>query len=336
MVDQQHRDLERILVLSENNNVGRMTGAYPAKKGRMGSESSHCSTPQVVRNDAIKGTLDLSISHYLWLMRHIAPQECCRNTTRRFADDRKSKARILGATASPGWNEAGVEEVCERLHLSGIHVRGSKETMLEPYASNLEVEEIKVPVPQELRELAKPLDGWLEAIIQRERRLGHYVRSGTITMGGLNEAMSRVQGAIARQERIAYRSAAEIAVAIRLLILSNLLVSQGVAAARESLSRMKVRAEAKGKEAKSIREFISINESVTCPIDWIQWTKFTVRYLSHAVLCAMKSDGILMVKPSYSLTIVIQYQLLLATYKTFQEFELPPSLGRQTVLGSQV
>ena len=260
LVDQQHRDLNRVLVMSDGNRVGRMTGTTPPakRKDEWALSRVTVATPQVVRNDALKGNLDLSDVALLVVDEaHRATGNAAVAQLGDLLIAANPEGRILGATASPGWNEAGVEEVCERLHLSGIHVRGSKEAMLEPYASNLEVEEIKVPVPQELRELARPLNGWLEAIVQRERRLGHYVRSGTITVGGLNEAMRRVQAAIAREERIAYRSAADIGVSIRLLTLSNLLVSQGVAAARESLSRMKDRANAKGKEARSIHEFIS-------------------------------------------------------------------------------
>ena len=260
LVDQQHRDLDRVLVMNDGGKVGRMTGSIsPAKrKGEWAQSRVTVATPQVVRNDALKGNLDLSDVALLVVDEaHRATGNAAVAQLGDLLIAANPEARILGATASPGWNEIGVEEVCDRLHLSGIHVRGSKETMLEPYASNLEVEEIKVPVPQELRELARPLEGWLEAIVQRERRLGHYVRSGIITVGGLNEAMRRVQAAIARDERIAYRSAADIGVSIRLLTLSNLLVSQGVAAARESLSRMKDRANAKGKEARSINEFIS-------------------------------------------------------------------------------
>ena len=260
LVDQQHRGLERVLSVREEDRVGRLTGATPPakRKGEWSQNRITVATPQVVRNDALKGTLDLS--DIALLVVDEAHRATGNSAVAQLGDllmTANPDALILGATASPGWNENGVEEVCERLHLSGIHARGSTETMLEPYASNLEVEEIKVPVPQELRDLARPLEGWLEAIVQRERRLGHYVRSGTITIGGLNEAMRRVQAAIAREERIAYRSAADIGVSIRLLTLSNLLVSQGVAAARQSLGRMKIRAEAKGKEARSIHEFIS-------------------------------------------------------------------------------
>ena len=260
LVDQQHRDLQRILIVNGDNKIGRLTGSVPPskRKDEWSMNRVTVATPQVVRNDANKGTLDLSEIDLLVVDEaHRATGNAAVAQLGDLLMMANPEARILGATASPGWNESSVEEVCERLHLSGIHARGSKETMLEPYASNLEVEEIKVPVPKELRELVKPLEGWLEAIVQRERRLGHYVRSGTITMGGLNEAMRRVQAAIAREERIAYRSAADLGVSIRLLILSNLLVSQGVAAARESLGRMEERAKAKGKEARSIQEFIS-------------------------------------------------------------------------------
>ncbi|MEC7602114.1 MAG: helicase-related protein, partial [Candidatus Thermoplasmatota archaeon] len=167
-----------------------------------------------------------------------------------------SNATILGATASPGWNESAVEEVCQRLHLEGIHVRGSDEPMLKPYSSPVEIQEIRVPVPGELREMAAPLETWLEAIISRERRLGHYIRSGTISMGGLNEAMKRVQAAIARDERIAYRSAGDIGIAIRLHNLSNLLVCQGIAASREAIRRMQTRLKLKEKGERKLKEFL--------------------------------------------------------------------------------
>ena len=123
-------------------------------------------------------------------------------------------------------------------------------------SSPLEIEEIRVPVPNELREMAAPLETWLEAIVSRERRLGHYIRSGIISMGGLNEAMKRVQAAIARDERIAYRSAGDLGIAIRLHNLSNLLVCQGIAASREAIRRMQTRLKLKEKGERKLKEFL--------------------------------------------------------------------------------
>tara|TARA_B100000902_G_scaffold110738_1_gene112167 strand:- start:925 stop:2688 length:1764 start_codon:yes stop_codon:yes gene_type:complete len=259
LVDQQHRGLERVMNLQNGETIARMTGAIPPKK-RMGSWEEHrivVATPQVVRNDAINDILDLSkISVLVVDEAHRATGNAAVAQIGDMLKKANPEATILGATASPGWNESSVEEVCKRLHLEGIHVRGSDEPMLKPYASSLDIEEIRVPVPKELRDLSAPLEVWLEAIISRERRLGHYIRSGITSMGGLNEAMKRVQAAIAREERIAYRSAGDLGVAIRLYNLSNLLVCQGVAASREAIRRMHIRLKSKQKGDRKLKEFL--------------------------------------------------------------------------------
>ena len=259
LVDQQHRGLERVMNLQEGETIGRMTGAIPPSK-RKGAWEEHrivVATPQVVRNDAQKGILNLSkVAVLIVDEAHRATGNAAVAQVGDMLMDANSNAIILGATASPGWNESAVEEVCERLHLDGIHVRSSDEPMLKPYSSPLEIEQIRVPVPNELREMAAPLETWLEAIISRERRLGHYIRSGIITMGGLNEAMQRVQSAIAREERIAYRSAGDLGTAIRLHNLSNLLVCQGIAASREAIRRMQIRLMSKEKGHRKLKEFL--------------------------------------------------------------------------------
>ena len=259
LVDQQHRGLERVMNLPDGESIARMTGSIPPAK-RKGSWEEHrivVATPQVVRNDAKKGILDLSkVSILVVDEAHRATGNAAVAQVGDLLIEANEKATILGATASPGWNESAVEEVCERLHLEGIHVRGSDEPMLKPYASNLDVEEIRVPVPSEIRQMARPLDDWLEAIVARERRLGHYIRSGMTTMGGLNEAMRRVQSAIEREENMAYRSAGDLGMAIRLYTISNLLVCQGIAASREAIRRMRGRLNQKGKGERKLREFL--------------------------------------------------------------------------------
>ena len=259
LVDQQHRGLERVMNLQSGETISRMTGAIsPAKrKGEWDKHRIFVATPQVVRNDALNGILDLSkVSVLVVDEAHRATGNAAVAQIGELLIKSNNEATILGATASPGWNEASVEEVCDHLHLEGIHVRGSDEPMLKPYASSLDVEEIRVPVPRELREMAAPLELWLDAIISRERRLGHYIRTGIISMGGLNEAMKRVQAAISREERVAYRSAGDLGIAIRLHNLSNLLVCQGVAATREAIRRMHIRLKLKEKGERRLKEFL--------------------------------------------------------------------------------
>ena len=62
LVEQQHRGLERVMNLPEGETIARMTGAIsPSKrKGSWGNHRIVVATPQVVRNDAQKGILNLS------------------------------------------------------------------------------------------------------------------------------------------------------------------------------------------------------------------------------------------------------------------------------------
>jgi len=256
LVDQHLRDLRRVLTDTAGT-IMSMTGrTAPAKRELMWEEQAIVvATPQVVRNDAVSGTLDLSkVSLLVVDEAHHATGS---HAVAQLADmyrDLASSALVLGATASPGSTEEQIEEVCERLGIEGIHARRKDEPMLIEHASGLEVEDVPVPVPEALTELAEPLQKWLDAIVDRERRLGHYIRPGRVTVGGLQQAMERISAAIQRGERVAYSSAKQVASAIRINNVVNLLLSQGVAAARESLQRMQ-RAGSE-KDGKAVRELL--------------------------------------------------------------------------------
>jgi ERCC4-related helicase len=110
---------------------------------------------------------------------------------------------------------------------------------------------LKVIVPDEIRELAEPLRLWLNGIIDRERRLGRYVLSGYPSYRGLTQAMGRAQEAIQRGESNAYSSVSNLSMAMRLNHLLNHLLSQGIAAAREFLSRMEKDGDSSKKSVKN-------------------------------------------------------------------------------------
>jgi Fanconi anemia group M protein len=130
----------------------------------------------------------------------------------------------------------------------------------------LEVQEVKVSVPKQIRELAEPLVMWQSGIVDRERRLGRYVMPGVISHAGLSNAMERAQQAISRGESSAYQSVSRIATAMRLHHLINHLLCQGVAASSEFLERL---SRSEQSQNKSTRNFLrdgrvsSLRESLT-------------------------------------------------------------------------
>ncbi|MDE0707770.1 MAG: helicase-related protein, partial [Candidatus Poseidoniales archaeon] len=159
---------------------------------------------------------------------------------------------IIAATASPGHIEADINEVCNRLQIVNIHARPPGDALLAPYATGLEVNDVLVEVPDELRLLAQPLEIWLSRIVERLRRLGFYTRQGHITSGGLQEAQQRISISIGNGESFGYRAAKDNGIAMRLTNLISYLLCQGVAATREALSRI---GQGGKDEKKSTREF---------------------------------------------------------------------------------
>ena len=148
------------------------------------------------------------------------------------------KPLILATTASPGSRKVQIEEVCRRLRIERIHLRTQDDPLLSDYLAELDVDEICVEVPVQIRDLAEPLRIWQEGIVDRERRIGSYVMPGPISQAGLSNAMERAQTAIRDGNPSGYGSSSQIAIAMRLHHLINHLLCQGVGASRHFLKRM--------------------------------------------------------------------------------------------------
>lgn len=261
LVNQHLADLHALLRLPEGvESIVALTGSTPAKKREAIWAETRVvvATPQIVRNDVTRGVLDLADVRVLIVDEaHHATGNHAMAQVGDLYRESASDPLVLGATASPGHVDDDIHGVCDRLGLTRIHARAGNDPMLLPYAAGLEVEDVLVTVPQELRTLAKPLEVWMTRVVSRLRRLGYYTRSGHITMGGLNESRGRIQAAIGRQESIAYQAAKDNAVAQRLMHVINYLLCQGVAASREYLDRVERSGD---RESASVKSFLAAPE----------------------------------------------------------------------------
>ena len=256
LVEQHLRGIGPVLSDSEAVNPISITGQNVVKKrvGMWGSSRLVIATPQVVRNDVLRGVLDLSECSLLVVDEgHHATGDHAMAQVGDLYLSQASQPLVLATTASPGSRTEQVEEVCSRLGIGRIHLRTGGEVMLAKHLAGLEIHEVKVRVPDQIRKLAEPLVMWQSGIVDREKRLGRYVMPGNISHAGLSNAMERAQTAISRGESSAYQSVSQIATAMRLHHLINHLLCQGVAASSESLERMS-RGEQSG--TKSTRNFL--------------------------------------------------------------------------------
>ena len=255
LVNQHLSDMQTLLNLPDHQEIVALTGSIPPKKRREIWESATIviATPQVVRNDVQNGLTHLGDVALLIIDEaHRANGNHAMAQVGDLFAEQHPDGLVLAATASPGHIEAEINEVCERLRIENIHVRPPGDALLAPYATGLEVNDVVVEVPDELRLLANPLQLWLSRIVERMRRLGFYTRQGHVTAGGLQEAQRRISASIAKGESFGYRAAKENGIAMRLNHLISSILCQGVAATRETLSRI---GQGGHDEKKSAREF---------------------------------------------------------------------------------
>ena len=239
LVKQHLDDLEKIFD-KDSIQPFSMSGAIPPSKreGMWNNGRLVVSTPQVVRNDVNRGLLDLSNCCLLVIDEaHHATGERAEAQVSDLYLELAKQPLILGMTASPGSTTQKVEEISNRLQVNRIHLRTSEDKMLSGHLASLDIEELRVRVPDEIRELAEPLVLWQETIVDRERRLGRYVMPGAVTHRGLSNAMERANLAVRRVQSDAYGSMSRIGLAMSLHHLINHLLCQGIAAAKEFLDR---------------------------------------------------------------------------------------------------
>ena len=256
LVEQHLRGIESVLSSSASVTPISVTGQNPVAKrtALWGSSRLVVATPQVVRNDVARGVLDLSDCSLLVVdeAHHSTGDHAMAQVGDMYLSQ-SSEPLVLATTASPGSKTNQVEEVCSRLGIGRIHLKTGADAMVAQHLAGLEVQEVKVSVPKQIRELAEPLVMWQSGIVDRERRLGRYVMPGVISHAGLSNAMERAQQAISRGESSAYQSVSRIATAMRLHHLINHLLCQGVAASSEFLERL---SRSEQSQNKSTRNFL--------------------------------------------------------------------------------
>ncbi len=239
LVKQHFDDLELVFDKDSTKPIS-MSGAIPPSKreGMWNKGRLVVSTPQVVRNDVNRGLLDLSDCCLLIIDEaHHSTGERAEAQVADLYLELANEPLIIGMTASPGSNTEKVQEICNRLRVGRIHLRTSEDNMLSEHLANLDIEELKVRVPDEIRELAEPLVRWQESIVERERRLGRYVMPGAVTHRGLANAMERANLAVRRGQADAYGSMSRIGLAMSLHHLINHLLCQGLADAEKKNTR---------------------------------------------------------------------------------------------------
>ena len=193
LVEQHRSFMEEHMV---DVKVDLLTGEVPPDKRESiyGISDILVTTPQVVKNDLIAGTLKMSDYPTMIV------DEAHRSVgdypyafiSERFYESRP-EGLVMGLTASPGHEVSRIYEVCSNLGIENIELRVDSDPDVKPYIQDIDVNWVKVEVSRGLKDIGNILERMFLERIKKLQRMG-LLRKGRVTsVKELLGAGSRIQ-----------------------------------------------------------------------------------------------------------------------------------------------
>jgi ERCC4-like helicases len=111
-------------------------------------------TPQTLQNDLISGRVTFyDASTIIFDEAHRAVKKYSYTfIAKKFVEQAKDY-RIIGLTASPGWNIERIEEVINNLYIKNIEIRTGEESDIKKYMTGIEIKRVDVELNNELNNI---------------------------------------------------------------------------------------------------------------------------------------------------------------------------------------
>lgn len=157
-----------------------LSGTIPPDKRKMLWEENKIfvSTPQGFENDVISKKVSLkNVSLIVFDEAHRAVGDYAYVFLAKNYLEQGDNQRILGLTASPGSDEETILEVCRNLGVEEVEYRSADDLDVAPYIQDLDIEYIKVDLPDELKRIRMFLEKSYESKLEEATKLG-YIKSG--------------------------------------------------------------------------------------------------------------------------------------------------------------
>jgi len=244
----QHRRTFMGIIKLRDSDVAFLTGKIPPER-RIAIWNSKArvffSTPEVVKNDLIEGRLNLKdFGLVVFDEAHRAVKEYAYTEIARQYVSQADYPMILGMTASPGSTLERVMDVCRNLYIERVEFRDEDDPDVKPYVNRIDVEWIKVKLPESYLEVRNMIWTMLQ---KRARQLyemkllkvdpERVTRRDLIDVGeelryileaeSIEEERGRIFDAIMTQS-----------IALTLFHMMELIESQGIYTLREFIRRM--------------------------------------------------------------------------------------------------
>ena len=257
LVDQQRRMAQERLAIPDEVILAYTGDTPPAKREALWQKGRIIiATPQVIRNDAMKGLLDLSIVDLLIVdeAHHATGNHAYAQVGKLYVQAKGEEGRVLAATASPGSNIRHISEVKTNLNAHSLDLTKRSEALVAPYDVDMEIHQHRLELPPALQTLLQPVEQHFDEEVAHLKRLGFLPPKEFIASGDIEKAQLRASRAIAQRDVRGYDAARRVADLRRVHMLTNLLKSQGTEVARSFLQR----AEDEGRQGRKTNRMLAL------------------------------------------------------------------------------
>jgi Fanconi anemia group M protein len=238
LVEQHYNSLKKFLL---ENSVTIFTGEVPPRKRLELWENNRViiSTPQVIQNDIISGKISIDeVSLIVFDEAHRATGEYAYA----FIAERYN-GLVLGMTASPGSSADAILEVCNNLKIKCVDIRSKYDPDVREYVQDIDLNWVKVDLPDEVKKLVVLLNNVLEEKIKELRSFGLIKPRGSVSTKELLDAQKRIQSRIKakmpKPPPSLFFAATVQAEAMKINHAIELAETQGVSSLRNYFNRLK-------------------------------------------------------------------------------------------------
>lgn len=244
LVDQHFESVQKFLHAS----CVSITGTTPSKKRNKLIEDNNIiiATPQTIANDL--PTLNVNFDLIIFDEAHKAQGLYAYTVIAK----RYAKSLKVGLTASPGTKRSEVKEVMSNLGIENLEVKNDNDSDVSQYVQETKTYWVKVQLPEQLQDVNKLLNEFINEKAQQLRSLGYALRHGFTQMELLN-IQKRIFLELQQKNPLAFRGISIVASMMKVNHAVTLMETQGVNALKIYFDKLdQEKEDGKSKAAKTI------------------------------------------------------------------------------------
>ena len=212
-------------------------------------------TPQVIRNDASNGLIDLTrVGLLIMDEAHHATGNHAYAQVGQLYQRINPNGRVLAATASPGSTLRNINDVRTNLNAHNLDLCKRNDPLLTAYDVDMKIHTHIVDLPETLTTLIAPLKTHFNDEVEHLQRQGFMPTKAYIGTNDIERAQQSASRAIQQRDMRGYDAARRVADLRRVHILINLLQTQGTKVAQAFLNR----AEEEGRNGRKTNRMLAL------------------------------------------------------------------------------